>query len=126
MGISGQLHAPAALYPRERTYDTHCTGGWLGPRAGLDTEARGKILFLRRGVNSGLPVFSQTLYSLSYPDPKIQVKRLTSMRKHNNNTSIIFQKSYETLKEVSDSHGGEYMNMTLFSNVAPCSQSCAN
>ena len=31
----GQRHAPAALYPRERP-GTHCTGGWVGPRAGLD------------------------------------------------------------------------------------------
>jgi hypothetical protein len=42
MGVSGQHHAPAALYPRERTPGTHCTGGWVGPRAGLDTEATGK------------------------------------------------------------------------------------
>ena len=34
-GVSGQQHAPAALYPRERP-GTHCTGGWVGPRAGLD------------------------------------------------------------------------------------------
>ena len=34
-GVSGQQHAPAALYPRERT-GTHFTGGWEGPRAGLD------------------------------------------------------------------------------------------
>ena len=33
--MSGQQHAPAALYPRERP-GTHCTGGWVGPRAGLD------------------------------------------------------------------------------------------
>ena len=33
--VSGQRHAPAAPYPRERP-GTHCTGGWLGPRAGLD------------------------------------------------------------------------------------------
>ena len=33
--LSGQQHAPAALYPRERP-DTHFTGGWVGPRAGLD------------------------------------------------------------------------------------------
>jgi hypothetical protein len=26
---------PQPLYPRERT-GTHCTGGWVGPRAGLD------------------------------------------------------------------------------------------
>jgi len=34
-GVSGQQHAPAALYPRERP-GTHFTGGWVGPRAGLD------------------------------------------------------------------------------------------
>jgi len=34
-GDEGQRHAPAALYPRERP-GTHCTGGWVGPRAGLD------------------------------------------------------------------------------------------
>jgi hypothetical protein len=26
---------PRSLYPRERT-GTHCTGGWVSPRAGLD------------------------------------------------------------------------------------------
>jgi len=34
-GVSGQQHASAALYTRERT-GTHFTGGWVGPRAGLD------------------------------------------------------------------------------------------
>ena len=34
-GVRGQRHAPAALYLRERT-GTYCTGGWVGPRAGLD------------------------------------------------------------------------------------------
>jgi hypothetical protein len=29
----------------------HCTGGWVGPRAGLDTEARGKILYPCKGSN---------------------------------------------------------------------------
>ena len=33
-GVRGQRHAPTALYPRERP-GTHCTGGWVGPRAGL-------------------------------------------------------------------------------------------
>ena len=35
MGVGGQRHAPAALLPRKRP-STHCTGGWLGPRVGLD------------------------------------------------------------------------------------------
>jgi len=34
-GVSGQQHAPAALYRRERP-GAHFVGGWLGPRAGLD------------------------------------------------------------------------------------------
>ena len=33
--VRGQRHTPAALYPRERP-GTHCTGGWVGLRAGLD------------------------------------------------------------------------------------------
>jgi hypothetical protein len=35
MGVSGQLHAPAALSPGNRP-GTHFIGGWVGPRAGLD------------------------------------------------------------------------------------------
>ena len=35
-GVRNQRHAPAALYPRER-HGTHCTGGWVGPRAGMDS-----------------------------------------------------------------------------------------
>jgi hypothetical protein len=54
--VSGQQHAPAVLYPRERP-GTHCTGGWVGPRVGLD-----------RGLDPRTvqPV-AQSLYRLSYP-----------------------------------------------------------
>jgi hypothetical protein len=48
----------------------HWTGGWVGPRAGLDTEATGKIISLLPGIeprSPGSPARSQTLYSLSYP-----------------------------------------------------------
>jgi hypothetical protein len=41
---------------RAFTPGTHCTGGWVGPRAGLDTEARGRILCPRRGSNPDRPV----------------------------------------------------------------------
>jgi hypothetical protein len=40
MGMSGLRHAPAVLYPRVKDPGTHCTGGWMGPRAGLDTEEK--------------------------------------------------------------------------------------
>jgi hypothetical protein len=56
MGVSGQRHAPAALYPRGKDPRFHCTGGWVGPRAGLDTEARGKILYPCRVSNPDRPV----------------------------------------------------------------------
>jgi hypothetical protein len=52
MGVSGQHHAPAALLPP----GTHCTGGWVGLRARLDTEDRGKILCPRRESNPYRPV----------------------------------------------------------------------
>ena len=34
MGVGGQRHA-ASLYPRENP-GTHCTGGWVDHRTGLD------------------------------------------------------------------------------------------
>jgi hypothetical protein len=47
---------PGRALPRGKNPGTHCTGGWVGPRAGLDTEARGKILCPRRGPNPDRPV----------------------------------------------------------------------
>jgi len=34
MRVGGQRHAPAVLPSRKRP-GTHCTGGWVGPSAGL-------------------------------------------------------------------------------------------
>jgi hypothetical protein len=51
----------------ERTSGTHWIGGVVGLSAGLDSEARGKILCLCRGSNRGHPVCSETLHWLSYP-----------------------------------------------------------
>jgi hypothetical protein len=54
--------------PRERIPNTHCTVGWVGPKAGLDTEV--KILSPLPGFeprSPGRPARSQTLYWLSYP-----------------------------------------------------------
>jgi len=67
--VSGQQHAPAALYPRERP-GTHCTGGWVGPRVGLDVR---KYL-VPTGIRSRTfqPV-AQSLYQLSYPAHNIYI-----------------------------------------------------
>jgi hypothetical protein len=57
MGVSAQHHAPAALLPPGKgPPGTHWTGGWVGPRASLDTEARGKIVCPRRESNPDRPV----------------------------------------------------------------------
>jgi hypothetical protein len=40
----------------------------VGPRAGLDTEDRGKIFYLCRGLNTCHPVPSQALHYVSYAD----------------------------------------------------------
>jgi hypothetical protein len=66
MGVSGQRHAPAALYPRGKDPRTHWIGGWVGPRAGLDAGDTRKILCPCRGSNPDRPARSQTLYRLSY------------------------------------------------------------
>jgi hypothetical protein len=46
MGVGGQRHAPAAL-PPGKTPGTHCTGGWVVHKAGLDecgkSQHRGSI-----------------------------------------------------------------------------------
>jgi hypothetical protein len=40
--------------PREKTPGTHCTGGWVGPRDGLDTEVKGCIRRYRSIILAGL------------------------------------------------------------------------
>jgi hypothetical protein len=65
MGVSGQRHALAALYLRGKDPSTLWTGGWVGPRAGLDTEVRGKNPLPPPGIeprSPGRPARSQTLY----------------------------------------------------------------
>jgi hypothetical protein len=54
----------------ERTLGTHCIGGWVGPRTGLDAAKYIQILTLP-GIEPRLlsrPVRSLALYRLSYPD----------------------------------------------------------
>jgi hypothetical protein len=42
--------------PGEKTPGSHCTGEWVGPRAGLHTEARKKSFHLCWGSNLDRPV----------------------------------------------------------------------
>jgi hypothetical protein len=66
MGVSGQRHAPAALYLREKDPGTHWIGSWVGLRAGLDIVARRKsFASAENRTRSSSPC--QTVYLLSYP-----------------------------------------------------------
>jgi hypothetical protein len=47
---------PIALYPQGKDPGTHCTGGWVGPRAGLDTGYGDKSSRLLRGSKLDRPV----------------------------------------------------------------------
>jgi hypothetical protein len=55
-GVSCQSRASAAPCLWETTPGTHWTGGCVDLRAGLDTEVRGKIVFLCRESNPDRPV----------------------------------------------------------------------
>jgi hypothetical protein len=56
MGVIGQQHDPAALYPRGKDPQYHWTGGWVGPRVGLDAKTRREILCLSQGSNLDRPI----------------------------------------------------------------------
>ena len=65
MEVGVQRHAPAAPYSRERP-GTHCTGGWVGLRAGLDRCGKSRPTGIR---SMDRPARSESLYLLSYPGP---------------------------------------------------------
>jgi hypothetical protein len=54
---------PGRFYPRERP-GTHCTGGWVGPGAGLDRCGKSRLTGIR---SPDLPARSESLYRLRYP-----------------------------------------------------------
>jgi hypothetical protein len=60
---------PATLYPRERPR-THCTGGWVGPRASLDGRKISPPLGFDPRTDQPT---AQSLYQLSYPAHIINV-----------------------------------------------------
>jgi hypothetical protein len=94
------LMVSVTLRPRFTTGErATLIGGWVGFRAGLDTEARGKMICLCQGSNSGRPVYSQALYCLSTRQGKLHrlVRFITSSfqnmqkecRGHHSRSSVI-------------------------------------
>ena len=55
---------PRPLFTPGKNPDTHCTGGWVGPRAGLDRCRKSRP---PTGIRSpDHPAFNRSLYRLSY------------------------------------------------------------
>ena len=67
MGVGSQPHAPVACTPQERP-GTHCTGGWVGPRAGLDRSGESRpppgIFFLILSAFVPISVYSKYIVLL--------------------------------------------------------------
>ena len=69
MGVCGQRHAPAALNLGDKP-GTHCIGGWVGPRAGLDVYGNFRP---PTGIRSpDRPARSKSFYRLSYTRVKVK------------------------------------------------------
>jgi hypothetical protein len=74
MGVSGQRHAPAALYPRGKDPRYPLDRRLGGPQKPVWTQRIEEKSFCPcRGSNPGRPARSQTLYCLSYPGSNIYV-----------------------------------------------------
>jgi hypothetical protein len=59
---------PRSLYSREKASGTHCIGGWMDPKAGLDDTEKWKF-FTLPGLELrllGRPARSKSLYRLRY------------------------------------------------------------
>jgi hypothetical protein len=56
MEVSGQLQAPAALPPGKEHLVPHWIGGWVDPRAVLDTVVKRKIPSSCRESNPRTPI----------------------------------------------------------------------
>jgi hypothetical protein len=79
MEMSDQRHAPAALYHRGKDPGTHCTRGWVGPTAGLDSKVRGKIIcLLCRGSNLDRPEVQSIVDTILTELPRILILTVVS------------------------------------------------
>ena len=76
MEVGGERHAPSALSPANKP-GTHCIGGWMGPRAGLDVYGK----FRARRYSTPEPSNSQRVAIPTTPSRasgNLQTSRLTN------------------------------------------------
>jgi len=89
--VSGQQHAPAAPYPRRKP-GTHCTGGWVSPRACLDGR---KISSRDRDSIPGHPARSSvaitTELSVAIPTELPGIQRQLVFARNSGNRTLVFE-----------------------------------
>jgi len=74
---------PRPIYPMEKP-GTHCIGGWVVPRAGLDGCGKCRLSAIR---SPDRPARSESLYRLSYPGPQPWILAIT-IKKCNKITTL--------------------------------------
>jgi hypothetical protein len=89
---------PRPLYLRQSP-GTHCTGGWVGPRAGLDGCGKSRP---HRDSNPRPSSPQQSLYLLRCPGP-LWRKAIHKNKRH-----------LETQRHLLDSHLGEFMGQYVW------------
>jgi hypothetical protein len=108
-GVNGQRHVQTTLYPRGETSVTHWTGDWVGFRAGLDTEVRGKISCLCRGSNrihSVLQSVARHYTDWATSAPLLSIFHYISMR--------IYMETGSIKSRLMKKPSGEKWNQSLF------------
>ena len=111
-GAEGSESRPGRSLSRERP-DTHCTGDWVGPRAGLDKCGKSRP---HRDSIPDLPARSQSLYRLSYPAYGLHLKYPLFLFNFNktSNFSTVFRKQFSKTKF--------HENLSSGRLVVPCGQ----
>jgi hypothetical protein len=82
------------LLLREWTPGTHCTGGWVGPRAGLNAGARRKILCSCRGSNPDRPARSLSSGFLALYS---RIKQQAHKTNHSPSSSAVIKNTWTML-----------------------------
>ena len=87
--MSGQQHAPAAIYPRERP-GTHSTGGWVGPWTVLEGRK------IHQGSILDHPARSSVAIPTELPGPQeihIKVYNVVAFHPNADSTSSLKQRA---------------------------------
>jgi hypothetical protein len=92
-------------FTMETAADTHCIGGWVGPRAGLDGTGKKQFPSSCRGSNpdsSAVKPVAQLLYQLSYraSPPKTDVWKMHVLQQ---TSSCNFQSTLSSCRYSSNS-----------------------